>query len=162
MSLEANKQVVVEFWTAMMQADLAGMAALLATDVKIYTIGDMPCGGLRSKQEFLDFCQVIAQNVASAGSMRLGELTAQGERVAVEVETSFFTRSGKRYNNQYMWLFFIHAGRIVGLKEYCDTLHAFETLEGEFIKGPRIKRISNLWTVTTDLSGDPRSPHKGD
>lgn len=52
----------------------------------------------------------------------------------------FLTKRGKHYNNQYMWLFFIRDGKIYGLKEYCDTLHAFETLEGDFTTGPPIRR----------------------
>ncbi|WP_399893354.1 nuclear transport factor 2 family protein [Streptomyces sp. BBFR51] len=51
-------------------------------------------------------------------------ITAQGERVAVEVEVSGPTKDGSRYENQMHILYVVRDGKIVTVKEYHDTLHA--------------------------------------
>ena len=53
-------------------------------------------------------------------------LTAEGDRVAAEVESHAPLVSGTTYNNHYHMLFEIRDGRIQVVKEYADTAHARE------------------------------------
>lgn len=55
-------------------------------------------------------------------------LTAEGDRVAVEAESSGETATGRTYNNQYHFLFEVRDGKIQAAREYLDTLYAKEVL----------------------------------
>jgi ketosteroid isomerase-like protein len=57
-------------------------------------------------------------------------LTAEEDRVAIEVESRGMHVSGRPYHNEYHFLMRIRDGRIVEFKEYLDTLHANEVLLG--------------------------------
>jgi ketosteroid isomerase-like protein len=55
--------------------------------------------------------------------------TAEGDRVAVEAESSGRLVDGRPYENQYHFLLrFDVDGRVLEFKEYLDTLYVFETL----------------------------------
>ena len=51
-------------------------------------------------------------------------LTAEGDRVAAEVESYAPTADGKLYNNHYHMLFELRDGLVTVVKEYADTAHA--------------------------------------
>lgn len=155
MSTATNKQIVLEFWQAAISGDGNKVTALLADDVRVLTIGDMPACGLLSKSRFLQMMATIGASFDGQGTMRIGDMTAEDDRVAVEIESFFTTKSGKTLNNQYHFLMYLRDGKIVGVKEYCDTLQVFETLDGEHIKGPRIPRVSNIWNLTKEFLGKP-------
>lgn len=55
-------------------------------------------------------------------------MTAEGDRVAVEIEAYAETASGKVYRNHIHLLFETRGGRIYAVREYLDTLHAMEVL----------------------------------
>jgi hypothetical protein len=155
MSGAANKQIVLEFWEAAMTGDAPKIASLLADDVKVLTIGDMPVCGLMSKDQFLRTMAKVGGSFEGGGLMRIGDITAEDDRVAIEIESFFTTKTGRPFNNQYHLLFYLRDDRIVGIKEYCDTLQVFDVLEGGHITGPRIPRVSNIWNLTKTVQGDP-------
>ena len=49
------------------------------------------------------------------------ELTAEGDRVAIEAESRGEHVSGKTYANQYHFLMRLRDGKIIEFKEYMDT-----------------------------------------
>jgi len=150
MSINANKQLVREFWEAMIKGDQERLMALLAEDLRYFSAGDLPsCAPCSSCSEYVArMMRVMSENLVGGGVVKLGDITAEDNRVAVEVESRCQTKNGKLYNNFYHFLYYIENGKIAGLKEYCDTLHASETFVGELITGPRLERKTNLWNVT--------------
>ncbi len=52
---------------------------------------------------------------------------AQGDKVAVEAESFAELVNGKVYQNKYHFLFEIRDGQIYRVKEYMDTMHAYQT-----------------------------------
>ena len=58
-------------------------------------------------------------------------MTAEEERVAVEINREAVHAAGGTYNNQYHFLLRIKDGKILELKEYMDTQLAAKILLGE-------------------------------
>ena len=56
----------------------------------------------------------------------LDAMTAEGDRVAAEVESYAELVNGRVYNNRYHMLFRFRGSQIVEVREYGDTLHAKE------------------------------------
>ncbi len=145
--LASNKQLIVEFFaglnTFLAEVDPAAAPALLkrafdvvAEDVKWWVPDDskpeksrLPFAGTKTKAQYRD--QVVGAIVkgfnATATADRLKftvtSVMAEGNRVAAEVESDGLHFSGRRYENRYHFLFTIDDRKIVGVKEYMDTLH---------------------------------------
>lgn len=56
-------------------------------------------------------------------SMALHRLIADDEHVAAQFTLKATLANGKDYENQYFFLFAVHAGQITGIWEYLDTLY---------------------------------------
>jgi ketosteroid isomerase-like protein len=51
---------------------------------------------------------------------------AQGDKVAVEATSHAKLKNGRVYQNQYHFLFEFRDGKILSVKEYMDTKHAYD------------------------------------
>lgn len=51
-------------------------------------------------------------------------VTSEGDRVAMEIESSKPLKNGTVYNNRYHYLFKFRDGRIAEIREYHNTAHA--------------------------------------
>lgn len=132
---EANTDLVLSFFHLMNSRDPARMAqavALLEDDATYWIPGDWPNAGTFTKAE-------IAAMVAGATDIFDGPLeilihgiTAEGERVAVEMESNGRFKDGRPYNNTYHWLFVVRDGAIRQIKEYTDTAYANRAYYGPF------------------------------
>ena len=54
-------------------------------------------------------------------------MIAEGEKVAVELESYGELRSGRVYNNEYHMLLTTRGGKISAVREYHDTQHKVAT-----------------------------------
>jgi ketosteroid isomerase-like protein len=61
---------------------------------------------------------------------RLIEADSAGDSglVAVEAYGDGRHANGRRYQNRYCWVLEVRDGKIADIREYCDTLHGFDTL----------------------------------
>ncbi len=129
MSIEQDKKTAVEFLKASAAHDAAKVEAFLADDA-IYWVGGkphlFPAAGNQTKAQIVAY--MATPSIFSEGlKLRVGEITAEGDRIAVEAESEGVTNKGRHYNNFYHYLFKFRDGRITLVKEYVDTQHAFET-----------------------------------
>ena len=84
-----------------------------------------PYAGEKTKTEILKYFRT--PSIFQDGlTQTIGAMTAEENRVAVEVEVSGVAPSGKLYNNTFHYLFIFRDGRIARVKEYVDTYHAAE------------------------------------
>jgi uncharacterized protein len=125
---EANKALVRDFLAAMERRDADRIDALMTEDATYWASGKphlFPLGGDKSKADFVAYMR--RPSIFRDGlSIRIGLMTAEEDRVAVDAETDGIAPNGKRYNNLYHFLFFIRGGRVARVKEYMDTQHAAE------------------------------------
>ena len=126
MTAEANKAVVLEFYRLMNAREFEAMWALFTEDATWsggkFDTTDAPSID-RMRAVIVDPMPVFE----SGGiDFTVHALTAEGDRVAAEVESHAPLVSGATYNNHYHMLFEMRDGRISAVKEYADTAHARE------------------------------------
>jgi ketosteroid isomerase-like protein len=124
MGAEENKALVEEFYRRMNERRYADMWELFT--------GDAKWGGGRASTD--DFGSIEGMKAIMVDPMPIfvdggidftvHATTAEGERVAAEVESHAPLVNGKVYNNHYHMLFEIRDGKIAVVKEYADTAHA--------------------------------------
>jgi ketosteroid isomerase-like protein len=126
MGTKENKAVVLALYDRMNARQYDDMWELFTPDAKWG-------GGRHSSDEFagIDRMKVVFVDPMPAFTdggiaFTVHALTAEGDRVAAEVESYAPTTAGKLYNNHYHMLFELRDGRIAVVKEYADTAHARE------------------------------------
>ena len=135
MGIEDNKRLVVEFYRLMNERRFDEMWALFTADATWGGGGNPPArtaGIDQMRQIIVDPMPVF---VDGGIHFTLHAMTAEGDRVAAEVESYAELVSGPVYNNSYHMLFEMAGGRIRTVKEYGDTLHAKEVFVDSGVMG---------------------------
>ena len=127
---EESKDIAMKFFEALSSGSESYLD-FYNDDSIIWTAGDNAIGGTRTKREIIDFAQGILSAFPSGIIFNITGITAENERVAVEVSGEAIHVSGKPYNNKYHFLLTIKNGKILELKEYMDTQLAAKILLGE-------------------------------
>jgi len=130
MSIEANKQLALEFIAALSRADTEWVLDHYADDMVMWTAGSLPFSGVHTRDEIRSLMDGILGAFPDGLRFSVRSLTAEQDRVAIEASSRGVHTSGKRYENEYHFLMRIRGDKIVELKEYLDTLHAREVLLG--------------------------------
>src|SRR5262249_39066069 len=107
MTIEANKQVAIEFIKASGAHDARTVGELMTEDVVYWVQGKphlFPYSGTKTKEEM---CAYFATpSIFKDGlEQSIGAVTAEDDRVAVEVEVRGVAPNGKLYNNTFHYLF---------------------------------------------------------
>tara|TARA_B100000287_G_scaffold190571_1_gene179927 strand:- start:482 stop:880 length:399 start_codon:yes stop_codon:yes gene_type:complete len=124
---EKNKQIAIKFFEALSSGSEAYLD-FYNDDSIIWTAGDNAIGGRRTKKEIITFAKDILEAFPNGIEFKITGITAENERVAVEVQGDAIHISGKPYNNFYHFLLKIKDGKIIELKEYMDTQLAAKIL----------------------------------
>jgi len=129
MLTERNKQIVAALFERFSAGDITGVLALMTDDVTWRVPGKpelSPVAGSYGKERLRRlFNRMLAQLDSGLKMTVLGSV-AEGDQVAVEVESSGDLRNGRQYRQQYHFLISFRDGKIALVREYLDTHHAFD------------------------------------
>ncbi len=123
MTIEANKQVALDFFEAGNRGDMDRCAELLADDIVWTDIGTTRFSGTYSGK------QTVAMELLGPlfGQLKAGihtdieNLIAEGDLVVVQSRGTAETTDGTPYNNTYCQVMRIADGQIREVVEYMDT-----------------------------------------
>lgn len=124
MSIDTHKQLVSDFFSRFVKSDIDGLLSLLDDQVVWKMMGQqggLPVSGEMDKEGIAGLMQSVRDLVSGPLNMYPKAWTIEGDRVAVEVESSAILNNGRTYNNLYHYLIVINNGMIKTIKEYADT-----------------------------------------
>ena len=124
MGTEDNKQIVRRFLEAFSQSRFDEALGMMSDNATWWVAGRFPLSGTKSKQEFQQLLGGIGGEINGHLSIAPKSFVAEGDRVAVEAESKADFKNGRKYNNQYHFLFEVRNGKIEAVREYLDTMHA--------------------------------------
>ena len=130
MSLEANKQIARRFFEHLNARDVPGALEILSDDVRYWILGRrevIPSAGEHTKSQLARLFDIMMSRLENGMDMTVKGVIAEGDRVALEVESHGPLKNGRVYNNQYHIWMRIRDGRIVEVHEYLDTQHVVAT-----------------------------------
>ncbi len=131
MSLEANKQLVLQFLGHYAAGRYEAALAMLAPDSQWWLPGhkdEFPAAGWVDKATVEKRLASNLKLLPHGLEITTGAITAEDDRVAIESESKATLVNGATYHNRYHFLFVVRDGRIHAVKEYLDTLHAVNAL----------------------------------
>jgi len=123
---QANRSVAESFYRRFDANDITGVLDLMADDASFWIAGKpgaSPTAGLHTKQEMEAIFRRMLRQMNGPLRMTIKQVTAEGERVALEVESRGELRNGRVYNQEYHALMTIRGGKIAAVREYMDTQH---------------------------------------
>jgi ketosteroid isomerase-like protein len=128
--IERNKEIARNFIIALSNNDVPAIIAAYDDEVKIYTMGNTLISGVVNKTQAKEFAGQVLGAFPQGIKFVIHELTAEGDRVAIEAESFATHVSGKPYNNKYHFFMRLRNGLITEFKEYMDTEMVTEVLCG--------------------------------
>lgn len=132
MSIQANKELVTRYFQAVNDGDMPTIQEILADAVTFWVPPALPDGALfEGKEKVLQlFASSVALYDTNAGmTVHLGSMTAEEDRVAVEVIIEGkAAKGGADYRNHYHFLIRVADQQIVSIREHLDSHYAFKTL----------------------------------
>ncbi len=158
MGTEDNKQLVLSWLEAGTSGDTDRSLNLLHDDFRHFITGSMPISGWHDRDEFFRINTVLAPQFAGPFTIRIGDITAEDDRVLLEVETDVPLASGKRYNNHYVWSVRVRDGKIAEFRDYGDTLHVYDSFDVDEVRGGPKDRESPIEHVTHTFGGAAADP----
>jgi ketosteroid isomerase-like protein len=127
-SIEDNKAIARKFHVSIMEGKFDDAAALLAEDVVWWVQGDMVVSGFhRGRNAVVQLFEPL-KSLPNGIFFEFGAVTAEADRVSVEMVAHASLGEGREYNNTYHFLFTVQDDLIVQCKEYLDTKLTHEIL----------------------------------
>lgn len=129
MSVERNKQVAREFFERFSASDIPGALALMTDDATWLIPGRrdrMRTAGLYSRERIARLFHAMLEQLQDGLKMTVKSAIAEGDRVALEVESQGDLRNGRQYRQQYHFAIELRDGKICAVREYLDTQHAHD------------------------------------
>ncbi len=127
MNTQENKRTAREFFTRFSAGDIPGAVDLLSSDATWSLAGKrelFPVAGCYTKEEIAQLFARMASRLKSGLAMTVKNAIAEGDLVALEIESDGELKNGRAYQNEYHTLMRVSAGKIREVREYSDTQHA--------------------------------------
>jgi len=123
---EANKEVCLKFFRHLASREFEDALACVADDIVWWVQGDTAGSGFRYGKDslFPNLKRQLRENL----QISFGHLTAEEDRVALEMKSQAVLANGRAYANTYHFLLTLKNGLICNGKEYLDTKHLSEVM----------------------------------
>jgi ketosteroid isomerase-like protein len=122
------KQVVADFLATFSRGDVDGVLRAMADDASWWVSGSLQ--GMSGSYEKATLGELLrgATALYEEGALRITPVAmiAEGNRVAVEADGFATMKNGRIYRPRYHFLFEIEGSRIRRIREYMDTMHAWD------------------------------------
>ena len=123
---DSNKAVAARLFERFSAGDIAGVMDLFTDDATWWLPGkpgQLPVVGTRSKAQIARLFHAMTSQLEGPLAMTVKNAIAEGDQVAMEVESLGHLKNGRTYNQEYHFRITLREGRISGVREYLDTLH---------------------------------------
>ena len=130
MSIDDNKKLASEFFARFSANDIAGALDTMTDDATWWIAGkpaQLSAAGVHRKEQIARVFHRMMGQLKDGLKMTVKSLIAEGDKVALEVESYGELQNGRVYNQEYHTLITIRDGKISEVKEYLDTQHVFAT-----------------------------------
>lgn len=126
-----SKEVVLALLDAYGRGDFEAAMELFADDATLWIPGRLPFSGtLKGKDAIYRENLLPSAQMSMPGSVtvEIGNVIAEGNRVAAEWVFGRTTLDGRKYRNVFFALFEVENGKVKSMREYLDTQYAMDML----------------------------------
>lgn len=124
-----NKRLIASYLGQFGQRDIDAVLDMMADDATWWVNGrpgSDPDSGARTKAEMELLWRDLYERIDGGLEMGIISLIGEGDRVVAEARAHAVTRTGRTYQNGYIFLFTLRDGAIAEVREYTDLRRADE------------------------------------
>jgi ketosteroid isomerase-like protein len=146
----ANKKVARRVLELITRYEFVDALELLSTDAVWWEFGRVN----HTKAELLPDLEFLKSRLTSAGiTMRIRDVIAEGDRVALTADETATTVEGKNYSNAFTFWFTIRDGLVAEVNQYHDSAMVQATIRAT--EGRRdYSGVESDRAFTSDVTGD--------
>jgi len=132
-----NKQLIEKIFSGLAEGDGSLFVASLSDDVVMRVTGSYSWSGtFTGKADLLKNLYGYLGTLTTGSSRTIPKnIIADGEYVVVEADGDMTTKDGRAYNNEYSLVYRLEQGKIIEIREYCDSILC-ENVLGKFPAKP--------------------------
>jgi len=120
--IQANKRVCRQFFEFISAREYDRAMQLLHENIEWWVNGDLPVSGTyHGREAVTGLFGLLRDNVPAGLKINFTAITAEEDRVAIEMNSEGDFSNGREYRNIYHMLFWVRDGSIVKAHEYFDT-----------------------------------------
>jgi len=123
---QTPKAIAARLFERFSAGDAVGVLDMMSDDATWWlpgTPGQLPVVGTRSKAQIARLFEAMANQLDSPLAMTVKSAIAEGNEVAMEVESLGHLKNGRTYNQHYHFRITVRDDKICAVREYLDTLH---------------------------------------
>lgn len=120
-TLTDNKALAMKFIEALGRLDMEEFLDCMSEDVMFETPGQFPAAGIKTKAEVAQEFPAMKHILPNGLKFTILTVTAEDDRVHVELTGQSKTRDGDDYNNRYHYAFVIRDGKVCSFRDYMDS-----------------------------------------
>jgi len=137
-NLEANKALVRKAVDALGSLDVEEFLGYLTDDVEFETPGQHECfAGVKGKAELRRELPAMKKVLPNGVKLTITSMTAEEDRVHLELTGRGKTVRGEDYNNRYHYAIVVRDGKICRFRDYFDSDLAIRVLVSAMERPPR-------------------------
>ena len=118
-----NKQIIEQAFRGLASADPTAFLDSMADEITWIIMGQSRVSGRYQSKTAIqsDLVPALFANFATEYRNYAEEIIAEGDRVVVLARGEVKTVRGEDYNNEYCFVFRMQEGKVLEVREYCDT-----------------------------------------
>lgn len=120
-TLQENKETARKLIEALGRFDGDAFLGYLADDVMFETPGQYALAGKKTKSEVAMEFPAMRETIPGGIEFTIHTMTAEDDRVHVELSGKSKTIDGRDYNNRYHYALVIRNGKVVSFRDYLDS-----------------------------------------
>jgi ketosteroid isomerase-like protein len=122
MTIETNKSIARQFIDYLRAQDFEGVTSLMSDDMTWWDV----MRGTLSNADYLDAAKKFGEFYQTPIQLTIHGMTAEEDRVAIELESYVKMKKDLIYNNTYHILLTLKDGKITSVREYLNTKHVMD------------------------------------
>lgn len=129
---QANKNLCRQFFELVCAREYDQAMQMIHEDAEWWVVGDLPTSGFHHGRDAVSsLFNLIRDNMPAGIKVNITALTAEEDRVSVEMNSSGEFTGGREYRNVYHMLFWMRDGMIFKAHEYFDTKYTQQFVEND-------------------------------
>ena len=127
--LARNKMLAQQAAQALGRLEVDKFLELLADDVSFETpVRNEVFGGKKTKDQLRKELTMMKALLPNGVTLAVQTITAEDDRVHLELTGTAKTAQGKEYNNRYHWFIQVREGKISTFRDYFDSEYSVRQL----------------------------------
>ena len=119
--LEKNKEIARKLIDALARIDKDAFLDMLTEDVMFETPGQFPAAGIKTKAEVAQEFGPMKELLPNGIEFTIHTMTAEDDRVHVELSGKSKTCDGGDYNNRYHYALVMRGDKVCSFRDYLDS-----------------------------------------